>query len=151
MTRLLPLLAAASLLLPATASAWADLDFGCQHPSWPGGTTSWHLMSNYLSNDVSAGELSQIVQDSFDEWGNPGCSQITATQTATTSGSVPDGQGSIVFFENNVGWPMDENILAYATPTPGGGCSISTAAIVFNAVTYAWSTGGGGNAAPYQW
>jgi len=128
---------------PASAHAWADLDFGCQHPTWAGNTTQWHLMSNYMSGDLSAAQVAQIITDSFSEWDEPGCSDFTATQTGTTSGIVPDNNGSIVFFENSVGWPADPNILAYATPTPGAGCSIASSAIVFNAVTYTWSAGGG--------
>ena len=144
MTRALLLAAAALLLTPSQAWAWADLDFGCQHPTWSGNSTSWHFMSQYMSDDLSASQVQQIVTSSFEEWDAPACSDITATQTATSGAAIPDGEGSVVFFEDDVGWPMDENILAYATPTPGAGCSIVSSSIVVNAVTWTWTAGGGG-------
>lgn len=134
-------LAAMIALAPAPAAAWADLDFACDHPTWAGGTTEWHFNTDYGSDDMAVPTVQQVVQDSFDEWNIPGCSQITATQGTTQTG-YPNPNGSVVFFEDARGWPMDATILAYATPTPGAGCSIGSAAIVVNAVTYTWSVGG---------
>jgi len=149
MIRLITILMTASLALPA--HAWEPLSScggGASYTRWPAGdpNTDWRLSANYLipsNQSISSAETEIIIQEAFDEWGNPGCSEFDAEQKPNGSGD-PFGNSSnnLVGFYSN--WPgnLGSTTLAITAPSwTGFSCHIGNADMIINADTTNWIDG----------
>jgi MYXO-CTERM domain-containing protein len=105
MARFTTALVALVLLLPAPAAAWNSMGY-----LWSG-DLDWSLNSNG-SSTMSFSQAQNILQDAYDEWEAPGCTDFNADyqgSTSRTSTSNSDGHTTHGFLQN---WPS-----AFGSPT----------------------------------
>ncbi|MCP4867793.1 MAG: matrixin family metalloprotease [Proteobacteria bacterium] len=150
MIRALFTLAIASLLLvPASAGAWEALTScgGGNYTAWPGGQVEWRYATNYPSGDFSETEAIQIIADSFEEWGEPGCSGLTPSRASDTSGDPMYGNSNLTvgFYQNNWPYSLGSGVLAVTYPSWNGSCDLTSATITMNEQHHNWSSNGSAN------
>jgi hypothetical protein len=145
------LAAAAAVLLawaPCVAEAWTPLEScgGGSYTAWPGNHAEWRYASNFPSGDFSEAEAIQIITDSFEEWGEPGCSGFTSSRGSDTGGDPMWGNANLAvgFYGSN--WPgsLGAGVLAVTFPSWDWNCNLVSASIAMNEQSHNWSSGGGG-------
>ncbi|MBJ81052.1 MAG: hypothetical protein CMH60_07025 [Myxococcales bacterium] len=141
---------ALALLLPTSALAWQPL-YTCSgnYSAWRGDTpnTFWNYAENYPSTDVSEEDSLRIINDSFAEWGLPGCSSFSFEQGPNTNDDPMDWQSSraVGYYENS--WPsyMGQYTLAVTMPSWDYNCDLNDADLVVNGYHHQWTQNGWGN------
>ncbi|MDP7038114.1 MAG: matrixin family metalloprotease [Myxococcota bacterium] len=139
-----------SLLLPAAALAWDPL-YTCSgnYTAWRGDTphTFWNYAQNYPSTDFSEEDSLRIINDSFAEWGVPGCSSFSFEQDANTNDDPMDWQNSraVGYYEDS--WPsyMGQYTLAVTMPSWDYNCDLNDADLVVNGYHHEWTENGWGS------
>jgi hypothetical protein len=109
-------------------------------------------INNAGSADVSFSQLETIMQDSFAEWGGPGCSSFSAAYQGTTSQTAYGTRGSTTadpimsWIEQSSNWPSSlgnpSQVLGVTLATFNNNCTINNAPIVFNGISYQYRPAG---------
>lgn len=135
---------------PGRALAWEPLDScgGGAYTAWVPGSpdTVWKYASSLPSDDFTVAETLQVLTDSFDEWGVPGCSSFTVEQGPNTSADPMDynSDRAVGFYESYFPSSLG-SALAVTFPSWDWDCEMSDASMVFNGADYTWTAGAWGN------
>ena len=135
--------------LPATAGAWDPLQScgGGTYTHWPANHAEWRYATNFPSGDFSEAEALQIITDSMEEWGEPGCSDFTVTRASNTTGDPMWGNSNEAVGFYQWGWPasLGSGVLAVTFPSWNYNCELTSATIAMNEQDHNWVAGDWGN------
>ena len=138
-----------TFVVPASASAWDPLQScgGGTYTHWPTDHAQWRYASNFPSGDFSEAEALQIITDSFEEWGEPGCSSFTTSQASDTTSDPMWGSGNLAVGFYQWGWPasLGSGVLAVTFPSWNYDCGLTSASIAMNEQDHNWVAGDWGN------
>ncbi len=122
--------------------------FQCQN----GGGPAWaQLPVNYWinqngSDNIPFNELTDVMANSFTTWGDPCCSEFSATYQGTTQLTAQNNNGRIVLSWKESNWPT---MFGSVNQTIGvtllqafNNCTIAQAPIIFNGVGFTFRTNG---------
>ncbi len=141
-----------SLLLALTFSASSvfayTYTFQCNGgggPVWPQLPVNYWVNQNG-SDDIPFNQLTDIMADSFQTWGDPCCSEFSAAYQGTTTLTAQNNNGRIVMSWKESAWPT---MFGSVNSTIGvtllqafNNCTIAQAPIIYNGQGFTFRTNG---------
>lgn len=146
----------ALVVSPDSAVAWTSIH-NCSNGSpiaWAPGNpnTRWQLSSSYVSADLTNTQVDSAINGGFNEWSEPGCTELDVVQGSDSSGNPLDNSNDddiVGFIESN--WPATmggSSTLAVTLPSwyQEPHCEfIENADMVVNGVDHYWVIGNPSN------
>jgi MYXO-CTERM domain-containing protein len=144
------LLVAASLLVGASATAYQYVS-PSQCPNGASWSASNQPLPYYINENgysgISFSQVESIMQDSFDTWGEPCCSNYSATYQGTTTEVATQTNDVVMSFEEQ-SWPTQlgnvNQTIAVTLISVYNNCTIAQAPIHYNGVGFDFCASGSG-------